>query len=178
MQRLVDKGNKVPTPSLHDQKTATRASLGSAIQTLKHSKSAIRGRFHNRSVIRRFCKIRESVQFFNKICESVSILGQIRRSASLFTPPPPPSDRDRCAVAGIAQIAEVWFPYNRWYRWVNFSAILAISAIPARIRITALKLIRWVRIQLKYCTRPPPSFYYFAILYIFTQSSILITFNL
>ena len=30
-----------------------------------------------------------------------------------------PSDHDRCAVAGIAQIAqiaEVWFPYNRWDR--------------------------------------------------------------
>ena len=85
MQRLVDKRNKVPTPSLHNQKTAIRASLGSAIRT---SKPAIRDRFHNRSVIRRFCKIRESVQFFNEIRESVAILGQIRRSASLFTPPP------------------------------------------------------------------------------------------
>ena len=27
-----------------------------------------------------------------------------------------PSDRDHCAVAGIAQTAEVWFPYNRWDR--------------------------------------------------------------
>ena len=79
----------MPTPSLHDQITVIRASLGSTIRTSKHSKSAIRGRFHNRSVIRHFCKIRESIQFFNKIRESVAILGQIRRSASLFTPLPP-----------------------------------------------------------------------------------------
>ena len=31
------------------------------------------------------------------------------------------------AIAGISQVAEVWFPYNRW---TNVSAILAISAIP------------------------------------------------
>ena len=33
------------------------------------------------------------------------------------------------AIAGIIQIAEVWFPYNRFDRLANFSAILAIPAI-------------------------------------------------
>ena len=73
--------------SLHDQKTVIRVSLGSMIQTSKHSKSTIRGRFFNRSVIRRFCKIHKSIQVFNKIHESDTILGQICRSASLFIPP-------------------------------------------------------------------------------------------
>ena len=112
----------MPTPSLHDQKPAIRASLGSAIRTSKHSKSTICGRFHKRSVIRRFCKIRESVQIFNEIRESVAILGQIRQSASLFNPPPSPingrfsKDTPIC-VAGTdwkwnAELRRLRFPEN------------------------------------------------------------------
>ena len=44
--RRVEKRSKVPTCSLHNEKTtirASQASLGSSIQTSKHSKSRIRG---------------------------------------------------------------------------------------------------------------------------------------
>ena len=37
-----------------------------------------------------------------------------------------PGSISAIVIAGIAQIAEVWFPYNRWDRWANFSAIPAI----------------------------------------------------
>ena len=36
-------------------------------------------------------------------------------------------------IVGIAQIAEVWFPYNGWDCCTNFPAVLAISAIPVII---------------------------------------------
>ena len=122
----------MPTPSLHDQKTAIRATLGSAIRTSKHSKSAICVRFHNRFVIRQFFKIRESVQFFNEIRESVASLGRIRRSASLF--PLPPRQRKYWVV----QVPVSCVCLNRCYHHRCYSCCLTLcyhSALtPSRLR--------------------------------------------
>ena len=62
-------------------------------------------------------QICESVQFFDEIRESMAFLGQIRRSASLFTPPPP---SDMCSLKSTGKGA--CFYISLWREFHNFAA--------------------------------------------------------